>query len=94
MKVQLVPFHTPQADSFCHSWAMTSSSESARLRSSLRAGAWGGRVGVAERERLWTLCWCRFRGDGDREREPEGERWPPCRWCWGWRCEVGAVEVK
>ena len=43
----LVPFHTPQADSFSHSWAITSNSESAFLSSRLRSAAGGACVGVA-----------------------------------------------
>jgi hypothetical protein len=43
----LVPFHTPHADSFCHSWAITSNSESAFLSSRLRSAAGGACVGVA-----------------------------------------------
>jgi hypothetical protein len=80
MKVTFVPFHTPQADSFCHSWAMTSSSESGRLRSSLRCWAGGARVGVSERDLLRRL---RERLFGEREGEKVG--------CDGCR---GAVEVK
>lgn len=64
MKVTLVPFHTPHADSFCHSWAITSRSESGRLRSSLRGAAAGARVGVSERERLFGCLW-RLCGDGE-----------------------------
>lgn len=52
MKVQFVPFHTPHADSFCHSWEMTSRRASERFRSSLRNDAGGGRVGVDDRDRL------------------------------------------
>lgn len=65
MKVTFVPFQTPHADSFCQSCAITSSSESGRLRSSLRGVGGGARVGVSERERL---C-CRLDlllGDCDR----------------------------
>jgi len=70
MKDTLVPFQTPQADSFCQSWAMTSRRESGRLRSSLRCWAGGGRVGVSERERLRRL---RERLFGERDCEAEGE---------------------
>lgn len=63
MKVTFVPFQTPHADSFCHSWAMTSSNESERLRSSLRCWRGGARVGVSERERLRRLRERLF-GDG------------------------------
>jgi len=70
MKVQFVAFHTPHADSFCHSCAMTSRSESARLRSSLRRAGGGGRVGVRERDWLSACLW-RFRGDRDGERVGE-----------------------
>lgn len=68
MKVQFVPFQTPHADSFCHSWAITSRRESGRFRSSLRTVDGGGRVGVEEREseRLRSCRRC-FRGDCDRE---------------------------
>jgi len=48
----LVPFQTPQADSFCHSWAITSNRESAFLSSRLRSAAGGACVGVAELERF------------------------------------------
>jgi hypothetical protein len=70
MKVTFVPFHTPHADSFCHSWAITSSSESGRLRSSLRSVGGGARVGVSERDRLRG---CRERLFGDRAGDAEGE---------------------
>lgn len=66
MKVTFVPFHTPHADSFCQSWAITSRSESARFRSSLRRVGWGARVGVCERERLCTCLW-RLLGDCGRD---------------------------
>jgi hypothetical protein len=66
MNVTFVPFHTPHADSFCHSWAITSRSESARLRSSLRVVDGDARVGVCERERLCTGL-CRLLGDCGRE---------------------------
>jgi len=66
MKVQFVPFHTPHADSFCHNCPMTSSKESGRLRSSLRAADGGGRVGVREGDRL-SMCRRLLRGDLDRE---------------------------
>jgi hypothetical protein len=83
MKVTLVPFHTPHADSFCHNWAITSSSESGRLRSSLRGAGGGARVGVSERDRL--RGW-RERLLGDCERGTAGEKaGRPC---------LGAVEVK
>jgi hypothetical protein len=75
MKVQLVLFHTPHADSFCHSCAITSSNESGRLSSSLRMADGGGRVGVRDRDGL-SLCLWRRRGDLDSEtpdRETEGE---------------------
>lgn len=75
MKVQLVLFHTPHADSFCHSCAITSRSESGRLRSSFRTADGGGRVGVRDRDRLSRRRW-RRRGDLDSEtpdRETEGE---------------------
>jgi hypothetical protein len=66
MKVQFVLFHTPHADSFCHSCAITSRSESGRLRSSLRMADGGGRVGVRDRDRLSMRRW-RLRGDLDCE---------------------------
>jgi len=72
MKVLLVAFQTPQADSFCHSWPMTSSRASGRF-SSRRRGAGGAgaeRVGVAERERLVTGRW---RRGGERAGEGPGE---------------------
>ena len=50
--VTFVPFHTPHADSFCQSWAMTSSRESAFLSSSFRSAGGGADVGVLSRERL------------------------------------------
>jgi hypothetical protein len=67
MKVQFVLFHTPHAASFCHNCAITSSNESARLRSSLRTVEGGGCVGVRERDRL-SRCLRR-----DRERDAAGE---------------------
>jgi hypothetical protein len=70
MKDTFVPFHTPHADSFCHSWAITSSSESGRLRSSLRGADGGARVGVSERDRLRGSLDC-FRGDCDRVADGE-----------------------
>jgi hypothetical protein len=70
MKVTFVAFHTPQADSFCHSWAITSSSESGFLRSSLRGAGGAGRVGVSERDRL--RC-CRERLLGESDLEAAGE---------------------
>lgn len=70
MKVTFVPFHTPQTDSFCHSWAITSSSESGRLRSSLRGAGGGARVGVSERDRL-RGCLEVFLGDCGRVADGE-----------------------
>lgn len=70
MKVTFVPFHTPHADSFCQSCAITSSRESGRLRSSLRSVAGGARVGVSERDRL---CCRRDRLLGDCDRDSSGE---------------------
>lgn len=60
MKVTFVPFHTPHADSFCHSCAITSRRESAFLSSSFRGGACGARVGVISRDRLFAgrLLFC------------------------------------
>lgn len=70
MKVQFVPFHTPHADSFCHNCAITSRSESGRLRSNLRMADGGGRVGVRDRDRLSRRLW-RLRGDLDCSTEGE-----------------------
>ena len=70
MKVQFVAFNTPHADSFCHSCAITSRSESGRLRSSLRMADGGGRVGVRDRDRLSRRLW-RLRGDLDCSTEGE-----------------------
>jgi hypothetical protein len=70
MKVTFVAFQTPQADSFCQSCAMTSRSESGRLRSSLRGVGGGARVGVSERERL-RGCLEDLRGDCERVAEGE-----------------------
>jgi hypothetical protein len=66
MKVQFVPFHTPQADSFCHNCPITSSRASARFSSSFSADDGGGWVGVREGDRLSSRLW-RLRGDLDGE---------------------------
>lgn len=55
MKVLLVAFQTPHADSFCQSWAMTSRRASERLSSSFLTAEGGGRVGVEDGERLCTF---------------------------------------
>jgi hypothetical protein len=70
MNDTFVAFQTPQADSFCQSWAMTSRRESGRLRSSLRIADGGARVGVSERDRL-RGCLEDLRGDCERVAEGE-----------------------